>query len=275
MDGFEFLRDAWKKFADKADGQEIAGRLVRSAGAGGKALVDRGLQEFPKDYIQGLVDDAYALVTSKELAEGISLNIRSFDEEKIKQVLDSLVTEMKKDENAAKLAQQFKQLLSQADNDQVEAMIERMIPENRMNERIIFKMAFMQARPVLDEMREMNQADLAEKIKELADAIPTDLLALQAGAATREITPERLTAQAHGVIGQLPSGKTLADIVHGLGQSASKHFDTVSKARTLADATKAIKAFTGEAANIVAGKVADDKAAKKKFDKKGGGDYTL
>ncbi len=275
MDGFDFLRDAFKKFADNVDGQEIASRAARSLGAGGKALVDRGLQEFPKDYIEALVDNAYALLTSQDIAEGISRNVRAFDEEKIKEMLDEVITEIRKDENAAALAKQLKQVLSQTDNDTIEAAIERLIPEDRASERMLFKMAFIEVRPVLDDMRAMDEVELTEKIKELADTIPTDFLAMQAGAITREVTPERITAQVHAAVGQLPSGKAIADIVHGVGGAASKQFDAVAKARTLKDAGAALASLKDEAADIVAGKVVDDKTSKKKFNKKGGGDYTL
>lgn len=276
MDGFDFLRDAFKKFADKVDGQEVGGRLVRSLGAGGKALVERGLEEFPADYIKGMVDDAYALITSPELAEGISRQVRAFDEEKIKEVLDGAVARLKEDDNASRVAKQLKQFLDQADNDQIEGLIEQAIPEDKFSERMIFKAIFSsQVRPVLDEMRGLDEEELAEKIKELADTVPTDFLAMQVGALTREVTPERITAQAHAVVGQLPSGAAIADIVQGVGKSAAKHFDAVAKARTTEEAAKAFSTFTGEATAIVNGTVANDQTAKKKFDKKGNDDFNF
>jgi hypothetical protein len=275
MDGFDFLRDAFKNFANNFDAQDIAARAARSIGAGGKALVDRGLEEFPADFIKGIVEDAYALVTSQDVAEGISMNVRSLDEEKIQQVLDLALAKVQEGDNALKLAKVVKQVLAQTTNNDIEGAIEQLIPQDRFAERMIVKAFLMQASPVLDELRGMEEAELAEKLVELAGTIPTDFIAQQVGALTREITPERIAAQTHAAVGRLPSGKAIGDIVHNVGKSASKHFEAASKARSAQDAAKALGNFADEAQTIVSSTIANDQAAKKKFDKKGGGDYTL
>ena len=272
MDG-NFFRDLFNKIAGQVDGQDLTNRVVRAAGAGAKAAAERGLQEFPHDFIKDTIDNAYAGLVSQELAEQISMSIRSFDEEKIKDVLDTVVEKMKEDQTAAALAKQLKEVLKQADNDQIEGMIEQLIPDDRFSERMIFKALFMQARPILNEMRGMDEAELAEKIKELADTIPTDILAMQVGALTREITPERIIEQAHGAVSKLPSGGAVADIIHGVGTSAVKHFDAVAKSRNLQDAANAFDAFKSEARSIVTGQISADNAAKKNFDNKGKGGF--
>lgn len=272
MDG-NFFRDLFNKIAGQVDGQDLTNRVVRAAGAGAKAAAERGLQEFPHSFIKDTIDNAYAGLVSQELAEQISMSIRSFDEEKIKDVLDTVVEKMKEDQTAAALAKQLKELLKQADNDQIEGMIEQMIPDDRFSERMIFKALFMQARPILNEMRGMDEAELAEKIKELADTIPTDILAMQVGALTREVTPERIIEQAYGAVSKLPSGNAVADIIHGVGTSAVKHFDAVAKSRTLQDAANAFDAFKSEAKSIVTGQISADNAAKKNFDNKGKGGF--
>ena len=271
MDGFDFLRDAFKKIAGQLDGQDLTGRVVRAAGAGAKSAAERGMKEFPHDFIKNTIDNAYAGLVSSELAEGISRSIRSFDEQKIQEVLDKVVQSMKEDRNAAALAKQLKEVLKQADNDQLEAAIEQLIPEDRFSERMIFKALFMQARPILDDMRTMDEAQLAETIKELADTIPTDVLAMQVGALTREFTPERILDQAQAAVGKLPSGGAIADIVHGVGNAAIKNFDAVAKSRNLQDAANAFDAFKAEAKAIVNGQISADNEAKKTFDNKGKG----
>ncbi len=267
MDG-NFFRDLFNKIAGQVDGQDLTHRVVRAAGAGAKAAAERGLQEFPHTFIKDTIENAYAGLVSQDLAEQISLSIRSFDEGKIKDVLDTVVEKMKEDQTAAALAKQLKEILKQADNDQIEGMIEQIIPSDRFSERMIFKALFMQARPILDEMRGMDEFELSEKIKELADTIPTDILAMQVGALTREITPERILEQAHGVVGKLPSGNAIADIVHGVGTSAVKHFDAVAKSRSLQEAANAFSALKDEAKAIVNGQISADEAAKKPVDKK-------
>lgn len=267
MDG-NFFRDLFNKIAGQVDGQDLAHRVVRAAGAGAKAAAERGLQEFPHSFIQDAIENAYAGLVSQELAEQISLSIRDFDEGKIKDVLDTIVEKMKEEETAAMLAKQLEQILKQADNDQIQGMIEQLIPSDRHSERMIFSTTFnLVIAPVLNEMRGMDEAEIAEKIKELADTIPTDIIASQVGALTREITPERILEQAQGVVGKLPSGNTIADIVHGVGTSAVKHFDAVAKSRSLQDAANAFGDFKAEAKAIVNGGIADD-AAKKPVDKK-------
>lgn len=274
MDGFDFLRDAFKKFADKVDGQDIANRALRAAGAGGKALVDRGTEEFPHDYIKGLVESAYALLTSQEIAEGISMSVRAYDEEKIKELLDTVVAQLKEDQVATQLAKQVKEILRQASNDELQGAIEQLLDGRPAHEKMIFNAMFqMQIRPILDDLRSANEDELVDKIKELADTIPTDLIALQVGALTREITPERIIHQAHAAVDKLPSGTAIADIAHGVAKSASKGFDAVSKARSLKDVASALDTFAAEAQSIVSGKVANDQQAKKTFDKKGKGGF--
>lgn len=275
MDGFDFLRDAFKKFSAKVDGKDIAARAVRSAGAGGKALADRGMQEFPHSYIKDLIDSAYGLLTSQDVAEGISMTVRSFDEEKIKDVLDQVVAQLKEDKVATQLAKQLKEVLRQTSTDDMEAALEQAVANLPQMQQMVVRFAFMRARPTIDDMRSKSEAELAETIKELADTIPTDLIALQAGALTREVTPERITHQAHGLVDKLPSGSAIADIAHGVGKAASEAFDGVSKARDLKDAAASLDTFAGKMANIIAGKLSDDAQAKKTFDKKGKGGFNF
>ena len=86
---------------------------------------------------------------------------------------------------------------------------------------------------------------------------------------TREFTPERILEQAQGVVGKLPSGSAIADIVHGVGNSAIQHFDAVAKSRNIKEAANAFDAFKADAKAIISGQISADNAAKKTFDNKG------
>lgn len=273
MDGFDLLREAFKKFANSVDAEDIGGRVVRSVGAGGKALTDKALEEFPQSFVKGLVSDFYAMIGSQEIADGISMTVRGYDEEKIKDVLDLLVSELKKDEVASKLAKQLKDGLSQASNDDIQNALEALLSDRSMQEQMLFRVFFSQAKPILDDLRDGTEEEITEKIKELADTIPTDLIAMQAGALTQEVTPERVAKQIHDAIGKLPSPAAISGIVEELGQSASAKFAAVSKAKTLSDATGALADFAADAAAIVQSKLANDNASKGKLDKKKGGDF--
>ncbi len=275
MDGFDFLREAFNKLTTQLDKDDLAGRLARTAGAAGKAGAERGMQEFPHSFISDAINNIYATLVSQELAEGISMSIRSYDEQKIKEVLDTVVDKLKEEQTAAAIGKQLKEVLKQLDNDQLEAAIEQLIPSDRIGERMIFKALFQQARPILDDLRTLDETELAYKIQELADTIPTDLLAMQVGALTREITPERIVNHAHSVVGKLPSGQAIADIVHGVGASAVKNFDAVAKARTVQDAAAALQNLKDEAKAIVSGQISADQVAKKQYKGKGKGGFNF
>lgn len=277
MDGSNFFRDLFNKIAGQLDGQDLGGRIARAAGAGAKAAAERGMQEFPHSLIKDAIENAYASIVSDELAERISMNIRSFDEEKIKDALDVIVAKLQEPETAAAFAKQLNQILKQADNDQIQAMIEQMIPDRFYSERMIFSTTFnLVVGPVLTRMRGMDEIQLAKEIQELAATLPTDIIAMQAGALTREFSPERILEQAQEAVGKLPSGSAIADIVKGVGESAVKHFDAVSKARSLKEAGNAIDSLKAEAKAIISGQLSADEAAKKKYNggkDKGGSNF--
>ena len=275
MDGFDILKEAFKKFAGKLDGEDLSARAVRSVGSGGKALVDKALEEFPQSFVKEVVSDFYSFLSSQEIADGISMTVRSFDEQKVKTLLDDVVTQLKTDEVAQSFAKQIKQTLNQASNDDLENAIDAFLSDRSLTERMVFKTFFDQAKPVLDDMRSADESEIAEKIKELADTIPTDIIAQQVGAITNEITPERITKQAHDFVGTLPSPQAISDIVEGVGKVASEQFDRVSKATRLDDAVKAIDGFASRAIDLVEDTLKNDKTGKGTFDKKGGGSFKL
>jgi hypothetical protein len=250
--GFNLLKEVFAKFAAKHNGEDLTNRVVRSLAAGGQAAVEKGLQEFPASYVKTVAEDFYAMVTSQELADGISMSARSFDEEKIKE--------------------QLKDLLNKTSTDDIENSIDALMSGRSLGEKMIFKAFFEQARPIIDGMRGAPEEEIAEQIKELAATIPTDGIAQQDGAMTREITPERVAKQAHDLVGKLPSPKAVSDILHGVGKAASKAFGNVSDAQGAKDA---LSGFVSEAGDLVRETIANDNASKTKFNKKGGQDFSL
>lgn len=272
--GFDFLRDAFKKFADKYDAEDLAGKVLRSAATGAKAAVDKGLEEFPKSFLKGLAADFYALLTSQEVADGVSVGVRAFDEEKLKGILDGAITQIKK--NDMKIAWIVKSALSKGDSlDGIEDSIDALLSTRPPGERIVVKMFFDQAKPMLEEMKDDSQEEVAEKIKEMADTIPVDAIAQQVADLTREVTPERVAKQTHEMVGKLPSPGAVSDIVHGVGEMASGKLGRLAKSASVEDARAILEELTTEARSIVDSKIAADDASKKTFDKKGGKDFSL
>lgn len=273
--GFELLKEAFKKFAAKHDGEDLTNRLIRSVAAGGEAAVNKGLTEFPKTFVKTVAQDFYNLVTSQEVADGISQTVRSFDEEKVKETLDKLVTQLQEPETALKVAKQIKDALSKASTDDLENSIEGLISGRPLGEQMVFKMFFAQAKPIIDGMRNSTEEEIAEQIQDLAATIPTDAIAAQVAALTREVTPERVSKQAHEVIGKLPSPNTISEILHGVGTLASDKFNKVANSQNPGvDAKNLVADFLTEAQDVVRDKIANDDQAKKTF-KKGGQDFSL
>jgi hypothetical protein len=272
--GLEILKAAFNKLAEKYDVKDMAARALRSVAAGGKEAVKRGMQEFPKAFVQQVAKDLYDLISSQETADGISAVVRSFDEEKVKTIVDGLVSQLKDHDTALKLASQIKKLMGKTSGDDIETQLDAFMSMNNISPmgRMLFSAFFGQIKPILDDMKDASDEEVAEKIMELADAIPGDMIAAQVGQITSQITPERVSKQAHDILGKLPSPQTIADITHAVGDSAAKHFDEASKINDPAELTDIAKDFAQEAADVVSKKGQEDLNAKKTF-KKGPGKF--
>ncbi|MDP2204983.1 MAG: hypothetical protein Q8K65_01605 [Alphaproteobacteria bacterium] len=273
--GFKLLKEAFQHFADKHGDADLTGRVVRSLAAGGKAAVDKAQEEFPKAFVKQVVGDFYALISSQEVADGVSMSVRGLDEEKVKELIDNVVDTLKQDETALKLAKQLKDTLNKTSTDDLENALDGALSGRGMGERMIAKAFFEQARPHIDEMRDASEEEIAEKIKELADTIPSDAIAQQVAGLTREVTPERVSQQAHQFVGKLPSPTAISEILHDLGKSASDKFGQISKTGDLSNAKGILEQFASEARDIVETKLANDNEAKKTFKPSKGRDFDL
>lgn len=273
--GLDLLKEAFKKFADKHGGTDLAGRVTRSAAAGGQAAVNKGLQEFPKSHVKDVATDFFGMITSQEVSDGLSLAVRSFDEEKVKEKLDQLMLKLQEPEVSTKVATQIKGILDKTSNEQIEQGLDQALASRSDGEQMIVKALFEQFKPMLDTMRDGTVEDVAQQVRDLAATIPTDAIAMQAAALTKEITPERVSKQTHDVVGKLPSPKAVADIVHGVGTVASDKLGKLAASKDLKnDVKNAASEFVSEAQDLVKKTIADDAEAKRNF-KKGGQDFNL
>lgn len=273
--GFDLLMDAFKKFAAKHADADLVGRAVRSAATGAQAFVDKGLEEFPKTFIKELSADVYSTISSQEVADGISASVRAFDEEKVRDMLNIALDRLKDHDTTLTIAKQIKEALSKASTDDLENQIDALMGSRSLGERMIFKAFFEQVRPHIDEMRDASEEEIAEKIRELADTIPTDAIADQVAAFTREVTPERVSKQAHEMIGKMPSPAAIADIVHGIGSAASDKLAQIAASGDPSQAASLLQDFGTTAQDIVERTIANDNHAKRTFKKKGGQDFKL
>lgn len=257
--GLNLLKEAFKKFADKYGNTELGNKVTRSVAAGAQATVNHGLKEFPKSYIKDAVNDFIGVLTSQEVADGISQSVRAFDEEKVKEKLDQLLAKLQEPEVSLKVATQIKRLLDKNSTESIEQNLDQVLATRSDGEQMIVKALFEQFKPMLDTMRDSSVDEVAEQVRDLAATVPTDAIAMQAAALTREITPERVSEQAQALAAKLPNGKQVSDIVHGLGTLASEKLGDLSKSTNVAaDAKTAITEFVTEAQNVVKAKLAND-----------------
>lgn len=275
MPGFDFLKRVAQDFLARNEGADLTGRAVRSLATGGKATADKAAEEFPAEFIDTFFTDLYETVASQEVADGLSMAIRSMDEAQVKETLDLLVSEIKKPENAEKVAKALKDVLEKNSTDKIEQAFEAFISGRSHGEQLVAKLMFQQFKPVIDEMRGMSEQDLVFKIQEIADVIPTDALAAQVGAVTREFTPERMAKQTHDLVGKLPSPQTLSGVFHDIASDASRKLGDIAQTGNLDDARALLSDFASNAARIAKERIANDNAGKRNFDRKGGGDFSL
>jgi uncharacterized membrane protein YheB (UPF0754 family) len=271
---FKGIIDAFSKFASAHGGDDIAGRITRALASGGKAAVDKSLEEFPKTFITRTAKDFYALISSQEIADSLSSSVTSFDEEKVKEAVDNLADRLKDPEVALQVAKQVKEILSKTSTDDIEAALDGLTDKLPADKRMMVIFTLAQAKPLIDSMRTASDEEVAEIISSIADNLPSDLIALQLGALTREVTPERISKHTQDAVDKLPSPKALGDIVHGIGKSASEHLESASKSATPGDAANILKQFITNIGADVSDTLAKDKTTKKK-NKPQNGDFNL
>ncbi len=272
--GFKHLKKAFEKFAAKHSADDITVRLIRSAGAGSKATVDQAMQEFPKKFVNQTAKDIYSLLTSQEVADGISIEVRSFDEAKIKSMIDSAVDAMKDRDTMLKFVRQIKQSIDRVPGGDLTTQLEglaSLIPGGNM----IGPFIGILIKPIINDIQNGNEDDAVDQIMALADQIPGDMLAEKAANFTQQVTPERVSKGMHGIVGKLPSPKAVADILHGVGEAASKNMERVTKITSAAEVPAILKDLTQDAANAIRNTAANDKAAKKTFTNKKSGSFDL
>lgn len=303
--GFRLIKEAFDKMISQYKPEDVGGRAVRSAAAGGKAAVERGLQEFPKDYVRQSVQAVYDFVQSQEVADGVSMTIQSFDEEKVMAIvntalepfrdLDKLtllvasyrrtpaeklaeIEEMMKGKSRVEqfivglILDKIKPALEESAQltpndyvDQIQALLESALKDK----------AFFIA-PIMSELRlvsqgwkDMSDEEVAQQIKEYVEAIPAENLAIYAATFTQFATPERISKMAHGYVGSRPSAAAIADAVHGVGEEAGKSLDRASKIKSLSDLKGVASDFFRDAAARVQNVLTADKKAKTTFPKGG------
>jgi hypothetical protein len=277
--GLRKLAQVFKKFADQHVTEENKLRVIRSAAAGGKAALGKARQEFPRAYIEQVAADFYLVISGRDMADGVSQTVRSFDAEKVKHMLDHFVARMKEDETAIKLAQMIKQSLDKKLHEHMEQLFDQILSAQDLKKQMMLRMMLGMLKPRIEEFRHSSVEEIAEKIKKFADTIPTEKIALRVSALTQRVTPEFVQGKTAEVVDGLPSPKAVSDIAHDVAEAAAKKLGEVAKARTLADVKSILSQFQDEASSLVDEIFANDNQTKKPSQKKGrnpsSGDFSL
>lgn len=275
--GFEFLKDAFNKFAASAEGQELANRMARELSADAQGLIAKGLTAVPKKKIETGVDKLYSLVISPEASKGISTLIQKLDEPTIKKGLDKAIASLDNDKTALKVAQVVKGIIAKMPMQKIEDAVDSYAAERPLGEQMMIMMVTANVFPLLNAISTGSDAEVVKIVRQLASMIPTELVAAQAAAFTASMTPDVVAKQTATLVTQLPSSKAVAKIVHGIARVASKRLGTIGAEGSTTDLAKTFNAFKKDASNVIKKTVAAEKNAndngKKQPPKKDGGSF--
>ena len=271
---FERLIETFNKLAGEARVEELTKRVIDTVALGGKAIIDQGLRQFPKTAITDAAADLYDLLAGQEIADSLSSKIHSIDEAKVKEVVDNLVLRMQDRDTALSVARQVQDILNRITPDELEQQLEGLMSSRSINERLMFLAIFGQVKPLLEQMRTATEETVADQLTDIANNLPRDLIAAQVAQLSRQVTPEHITRQTQQLVGKLPAPEALADMVHTIGDAASRHFTLVSKSASAADALAVAKQFAEKLNVIITDTFTQDKKDQKKEPPKGG-DFSL
>lgn len=271
-DAFDPLKDIFNRFKSKYDPKDISARVTRSLAAGGKKAVEHARQEFPKTFISQFTQDFYDMVIGQETSDAISNFVRSVDEEKVKNTIDQLVSSLKDEQKALDLASKLKFISNKVPVDQIGPQLDLLVSMLNLPPigQVIFSTFLDQFKPILQEIKDAPEEEIAQRIMQLADMIPGDMIAAQIANITDQFTPERVSKEINNLVGKLPAPQIVADTAHILGQTAEKHLDQMSKIADIADLKGIVADFRRESSEKMQQLFEDENKNNKKQPPKGG-----
>jgi len=265
--GFEFLKQAFKQVADKYDPKDLGKKASRILAGGAKAAIETAKVEFPKDAIEEAIGDVYGLVSSPEIANGISMAVQSLDFDDLSEVIENAKAQMSDDQVIQPMAKTFKDLSKQGGADALLSLLQDKVNQLPDVAQFMAQGVVNEIESMVSSFEDMEEEDIAEVLKNAIESIPSDAVAQMVFMATQNLTPERITATVQQMTGNLPSGKVLADTLHGVGDAAIKQLDRVGDDKATTPAS--VQEFSADVAQVVATAKANDN--KDTFRKKGNG----
>lgn len=226
---FDFLKQKFNDLVQKHDLGDAAGKLTRSAAAAGQAFADSLRQEFPKENVAEFVNDVYSMVGSAELANTISNSLTTMSRDDVKNALDNVINGLTDEKTSTQLAKKLKELSTQHSFDEFKAQFDVLAEKLPIQHQMIYSTAMTMLEPFYNNMKYMEEAEIAEKIQNLGSVIPTDQVADQIHQVVMNVTPERITMMTSQLLDKAPSGDTIAEVAHTAAESLSKNLIKVVK----------------------------------------------
>lgn len=219
----------------------------------GKDAIDNALTQYPQPLLTDMVEDLYQRLQDQPQSAsfGGGLPGGAFDEEKLTHLIDSAKEQMKKPLVSLIIAKQIKRTLATKSNDDIATMLEDMAKDRSLNDQMMISMAFMQLSPMLDQIRAASDEDVAAQVRDMADEIPSRLLAQQLIQMAAQKAAAN-NAQNQNVTENLPTPEAVADTFHKLGHAASDALDAAAKSNDVGAAAGILKQFSENARSIIA-----------------------
>jgi hypothetical protein len=210
---------------------------------GGKSAIDNALNQYPESQITRMVEDMYA--TLNDPAHGSPMGV--MDEDKLVKMIDAAKSQMKNPMVSSFLASQVKKALQEKDDAEIEQMLSDMMRNRSLNDQMMMHMTFFQVRPMLDQMRDATNEEIAQQIRDAAEHLPSALIARQ----LMDLAQEKMSVQRPDMSDKLPAADAISSTLHQLGHAASDALDAAAKTPETKDALNILKQFSENARTII------------------------
>lgn len=223
--GFKKLKDAFARFAANHDPNQLKPKLTKAATEAAKAALSEVEREFPKESVERLVNDVYQLLAGQDVTDGLSQLVQTLDLSQIEDGLNSVVDRLKDPQIGQSIASGFKSLSGQVSFIEFKTQMKFLLGNDKMPALVegIFDRLMDDLEVFYDESKEMSVKEIADRLADYADSIPTDFVSQQIYGVMQYVNPETLTMVIAQLTTNLPSGKQAADLYGaGLDQARDK-----------------------------------------------------
>jgi len=220
--------DKLKKFI-----KENIGDLTNKGSEKGKEAIAKaartGLEQLKSEVsgetIERFVQNTYALLDNPKIAKQISDLARNINGDKIGEVLEQFTAGFTTEEQSLQLARMLKQLDQAGQLETLTDKLENGVDQMSGPQRFATKLLMKGLEPVLKNVSQMDEEQLAQEIRDSFSDLPTNDAGDMIEALARNVSPEAIKTLTHQATGKLPAPKTLADIFDGVLDAGIKHVE--------------------------------------------------